>query len=33
MSPGTIHQRLVERAVAGKYALFLGLGGGSPSSA
>ncbi len=28
MSPGTIHQRLVERALAGKYELFLGLGGG-----
>jgi hypothetical protein len=28
MSPGTVHQRLVERALTGKYDLFLGLGGG-----
>jgi hypothetical protein len=28
MSPGTIHARLVERALAGRYELFLGLGGG-----
>jgi hypothetical protein len=28
MSPGTVHQRLVERALAGKYELLLGLGGG-----
>ena len=28
MSPGTIHQRLLERALAGKYDLFRGLGGG-----
>ncbi len=28
MSPGTVHQRLVERSLAGKYDLFLGLGGG-----
>jgi hypothetical protein len=28
MSPGTVHQRLVERALIGKYDLFLGLGGG-----
>jgi len=28
MSPGTIHQRLVERALTGKYDLFRGVGGG-----
>ena len=28
MSPGTVHQRLIERALAGKYDLFRGLGGG-----
>jgi hypothetical protein len=28
MSPGTVHQRLVDRALAGRYELFLGLGGG-----
>ncbi len=28
MSPGTVHQRLVERALSGKYDLFRGLGGG-----
>ena len=28
MSPGTIHRRLVERSVAARYDLFLGLGGG-----
>ena len=28
MSPGTVHQRLVERSLAGKYDLFLGVGGG-----
>jgi hypothetical protein len=28
MSPGTVHRRLVERSIAGKYDLFLGLGGG-----
>jgi len=28
MSPGTIHQRLIERALTGKYALFRGVGGG-----
>jgi len=28
MSPGTIHARLVERALAGRYDLFLGIGGG-----
>ena len=28
MSPATIHARLTERALAGKYELFLGLGGG-----
>ena len=28
MSPATIHQRLVERALTGKYELFRGLGGG-----
>jgi hypothetical protein len=28
MSPGTIHQRLVERALSGKYDLFRGVGGG-----
>jgi hypothetical protein len=28
MSPGTIHARLVDRAVRGKYDLFLGVGGG-----
>jgi hypothetical protein len=28
MSPGTIHQRLIERALTGKYELFRGLGGG-----
>lgn len=28
MSPGTIHARLVERALAGRYDLFLGVGGG-----
>jgi hypothetical protein len=28
VSPGTVHQRLVERALTGKYDLFLGLGGG-----
>jgi hypothetical protein len=28
MSPGTVHQRLVARALTGRYTLFLGLGGG-----
>jgi hypothetical protein len=28
MSPATVHQRLVERALTGKYELFRGLGGG-----
>ncbi len=28
MSRGTVHQRLVERALTGKYGLFLGVGGG-----
>ncbi|MGH7578714.1 MAG: hypothetical protein ACREM9_00970 [Gemmatimonadales bacterium] len=28
MSPGTVHQRLVARALSGKYDLLLGLGGG-----
>jgi hypothetical protein len=28
MSPGTVHQRLVERSLAGRYDLFLGVGGG-----
>ena len=28
MSPGTVHQRLVARALAGEYKLFLGLGAG-----
>jgi hypothetical protein len=28
MSPGTIHQRLIDRALVGKYDLFRGLGGG-----
>jgi hypothetical protein len=28
MSPGTVHQRLVERSLAGRYDLFLGLGAG-----
>jgi hypothetical protein len=28
MSPGTIHGRLVERSLAGRYDLFLGVGGG-----
>ena len=32
MSPGTVHQRLVERALAGKYDLFLGAGRGARDS-
>ena len=28
MSPGTVHQRLIERSLAGKYGLFMGVGGG-----
>jgi hypothetical protein len=28
MSPGTVHQRLVERSLAGRYDLFLGVGAG-----
>ena len=28
MSPATVHQRLVGRALTGKYELFRGLGGG-----
>ena len=28
MSPGTVHQRLVERSLVGKYGAFMGIGGG-----
>ena len=28
MNPRTVHSRLVERALSGKYDLFLGVGGG-----
>ncbi len=28
MSPGTVHQRLVERSLTGTYRAFLGIGGG-----
>ncbi len=28
MSPGTVHQRLIERSLVGKYGAFMGIGGG-----